>query len=226
MSNPPSYTPRVIAMADPKGGSGKTTSTAFLAHTFSALPRNDSVARLRILIVDTDPQGSISHWRDDVPEWRIPVIGMASNTLHRTFWGAVDPARWDVIVIDTPPSKKSGGIVASVLQVATDVIVPLAPTMIELREMVQIFPMIDEAAGSRDADPLVSILLNRVIRGGQHEARSTRAVRDSLTSQNRYVMGSVIPRREDYAQAYGLPVPTDDDAYGSVARELIAGWSL
>lgn len=48
-------TPRVLAVASGKGGTGKTTTALSLAHAYAA-------AGARVLVVDADPQGSASAW--------------------------------------------------------------------------------------------------------------------------------------------------------------------
>src|SRR3954447_7211782 len=48
--------PRLIALASPKGGSGKTTATILLAGEFAN-------AGLKTLIIDADPQASASIWK-------------------------------------------------------------------------------------------------------------------------------------------------------------------
>src|SRR3712207_1736967 len=48
--------PRLIALASPKGGSGKTTAAILLAGEFAN-------AGLKTLIIDADPQASASIWK-------------------------------------------------------------------------------------------------------------------------------------------------------------------
>jgi chromosome partitioning protein len=202
---------RVLTMLNLKGGSAKTTSAAFLAHALLARGR-------RVVLVDADPQGSAMRWQG-LAEWPVPVLGLASTTLHRQLWGVVDRDRFDVVVIDTPPLEERDGIVASALRVATDIIVPMAPTMMELDRISPVWKAVDDAAGYRDDDPTVSVLLNRVV----PNASSTDAVRAALTSQGRQVLTAQVPRRELYAQAFGAPVPADE-AYRAAADELLARW--
>lgn len=202
---------RVIATANLKGGSGKTTTCAFLAH---ALARQG----LRTIVVDADPQGSAMRWQG-LAGWDVPVLGMATTTLHRQIWGVIDRARYDLVVIDTPPLEERDGIVASALRIATDVLVPMAPTMMELDRIGPVWKAVESAAGYRDADPATAILLNRVVAN----ASSTAAIRDVLTSQGRHVLTAVIPRREQYAQAFGATIGPDGP-FAAVATELAAGW--
>ena len=116
---------RVLTAANLKGGTTKTTSTAFLAHALAERGR-------RVVVIDADPQGSALRWQG-LAGWPVPVMGMASTTLHRQLFGVVDTARFDLVVIDTPPLEERDGIVASALRIATDIMVPMGPTMMAAR---------------------------------------------------------------------------------------------
>lgn len=202
---------RTLALVNLKGGSSKTTSSAFLAHALAERGR-------RVVMVDADPQGSALRWQG-LAEWPIPVIGLPSTTLHRQLWGVVDREKYDTVVIDTPPMEERDGIVASVLRVATDIVIPLAPTMMELDRIGPVWRALDDSAGHRDDDAGVSVLLTRTVAN----AGSTDTVRGVLVDQGRRVFSRAVPRREVYAQAFGAPVPVDE-AYGAVADELISDW--
>src|SRR5690606_29580700 len=199
---------RVITTANRKGGTAKTTSSVFLAE---ALQRRGN----RVRLVDADPQGSALNWEGV----SVPVLGLATTTLHRQLWGVIDRDTVDIIIIDTPPLEEQHGIVASALRVATDVIVPMAPTMMELNRVGPVWTAIEDAAGSRDDDPNAVVLLNRTVAN----AASTEAIRETLTDSGRTVLPATIPRLELYAQAWGDPVPADKH-YDAAAADLIAIW--
>jgi chromosome partitioning protein len=199
---------RVITTANLKGGTAKTTSSVFLAEGFQR-------KGYRVRLVDADPQGSSMGWEGV----SVPTLALDKPTLHRHIWGVIDRDSVDVIVIDTPPLEEAQGIVASALRVATDVIVPMAPTMMELDRIGPVWAAIEDAAAHRDDDPNVMVLLNRTVAN----AASTEVIRGLLTNQGRTVLDAMIPRRELYAQAFGEPVPVED-RYSAVVDELITRW--
>ncbi|MGQ0480958.1 MAG: AAA family ATPase [Pseudonocardia sp.] len=203
---------RVLTIANLKGGSAKTTSAAFLSHALLERGR-------RVVLVDADPQGSALRWHG-LADWPVPVIGMASTALHRQLWGVVDPERWDTVVIDTPPLEERDGIVAASLRVATDVLVPIAPTMMELDRVGPVFKAMEDAAGHRDEDPAIAVLLTRTVA----HATSTETVREILEGQGRRVLYGTVPRLERYAQAFGASIPAQDVPYGTAAAELLGSW--
>jgi chromosome partitioning protein len=205
-------TPRVIAVANLKGGTGKTTSTAYLAHAFRQLGRS-------VLIVDADPQESITDWAE-ISEWTIPTIGLPSKLIHRRLLG-IAGGKYDVILIDTPPfypAEKPApdyvpppGIVDSALRVADLVVVPLAPTLMEFRRVQPTLKAIARAGG-RD----VRFLLNRVnVRAG-----SADGIRAALVDAGSLVLQAEIKRLEPLAQALGGPIRATLYGYLSAAIEL------
>jgi chromosome partitioning protein len=204
---------RVLTIANLKGGSAKTTSAAFLSHALHERGR-------KVMLVDADPQGSALRWHG-LADWPVPAFGLASTALHRQLWGVVDRSRWDTVVIDTPPLEERDGIVAASLRVATDILVPIAPTMMELDRVGPVFKALEDAGGYRDEPPNVAVLLTRTVA----HATSTETVREILEGQGRRVLFSTVPRLERYAQAFGAAIPKKDVPYGSAAEELLGSWS-
>lgn len=204
--------PLIIAVANLKGGTGKTTSTAYLAHAFVQLRRS-------VLIVDADPQESIKEWAE-ISEWTIPTVGMPTKQIHRRLKGVVGSA-YDVVLIDTPPfypMEKDPdapwvpmGIVDSALRAADLVVVPLAPTLMELRRVAPTLKAIAHV-GVQD----VRFLLNRTV----SRAGSTGGIRDALAAGGANVMQTEIKRLESVAQAFGAPLGTNLNGYLSAAIEL------
>jgi chromosome partitioning protein len=203
---------RVLAFVNLKGGSAKTTSAAFVAHALAALG-------LRVCVVDADPQGSTLEWHG-LAGWNLPVLALPSNMLHRQLFGVIPPDKFDVVVIDSPPLEEREGIVAAILRVATDVLVPMAPTPIEHGRLAAVWRAVDAAAPFHDVERLVAVLLNRTVA----RAASTKVYRELIEDEGHRVMKQTVPRLELYAQAFGEPVPEDDPAFGAVAAELQAAW--
>lgn len=196
----------VVAVVNLKGGSGKSTSTAFLAHAFAAAGR-------RALVVDADPQGSLMDW-SDLAEWSIPTVGLPVKNLHTRLPGIVPPGT-DVVVIDTPPLEDHAGIVRAALRVADKVVVTMAPTMMEYGRLARVWEEIEEMEPLRSAPSVSTVLLNRTVAN----ARSTETFRQLITDDGHHVLTTQIPRLELFAQAFSSPV-TDFGAYADVAAEL------
>jgi len=197
---------RIITVTNFKGGSGKTTTSAYLAHAFAA--RGQSV-----LVVDADPQGSALRWSEQ-GEWTIPTIALPVKNIHNRLAGIV-PASTDVVVIDTPPLEEQAGIVASALRAADVAIVTMAPTMGEYERLPEVWAAIENVEPLR-ATPLVSaVLMNRTVTN----ANSTPMYRELMTEEGHAVLLTTIPRREPIAQAFGGPI-TELGKYADAAVEI------
>jgi chromosome partitioning protein len=114
----------VLVMASQKGGSGKTTLSGHLAveaHQAGIGP---------VALIDTDPQGSLSHWWNartaSTPHFARVALDDLGESLFR-----LKKAGMRMAVIDTPPA-----ITASISQVVAHadlVVVPTRPSPHDLR---------------------------------------------------------------------------------------------
>ncbi len=201
----------ILTVANLKGGSSKTTSAAFLAHALAERGR-------RVLVVDADPQGSISRWAE-MAGWTIPVRGMATARLHTDVGVSVEAGQYDVIVIDTPPTDKQLGIVESAVRAATHVLMPIAPTTHEYERTAAVRELVEDAGSlSRHARPPAAFaLLTRTVAG----ASSTGVFRQLLTEDGWHVLRGRIGRLERFAQSFGAPIEgASATGYGDALDEL------
>jgi chromosome partitioning protein len=119
----------VVAVAQRKGGAGKSTLAATLATTFAASGQ-------RVALLDTDPQKSLLRWWqeraaagpraraisfEDPSGWRLTA---AVERLARSH---------DTVVLDTPPHAETDSRVA--IRAAGLVLVPLQPSPADLWAM-------------------------------------------------------------------------------------------
>ena len=207
-----------LALANLKPGTGKTTSAIWLAHVFAQ-------AGNRVLLVDADPSGSALEWSDlaaldprIAPQQAFPyrIVALPSRELHRRL---PDIARDDdVVIIDTPQIEDHGAIARSALRYADEIVIPCAPNPIEINRTTPVRDEIAEIASVRLQPARSAILLNRCIA----RAHSTVDAREALEHLGYDVLGTAVPRREVYAQSFGMPIKnTGSDIWRQVARELI-----
>jgi chromosome partitioning protein len=208
-----------LALANLKPGTGKTTSAVWLAHVFAQAGNS-------VLLVDADPSGSALEWSDlaamdphlAAPDAAFPfrIVALPSRELHRR---VPEIARDDdVVIIDTPQLEDHAGIARSALRYADEILVPCAPSPIEINRTTPVRDEIAEIAAIRDKPARSAVLLNRCIA----RAHSTVDARESLEHLGYDVLDSEVPRREVYAQSFGLPIKHNGcEIWRQVARELI-----
>jgi chromosome partitioning protein len=118
---------KIIAVANQKGGSGKTTVSMQLAGTIARRGN-------KVLVVDADPQGTATRWAasaEDERPFPASVIGLsaASAKVHREVKKFIDD--YNYIIIDCPPAADSP-VPQSALLIADLVLVPLIPSPLDM----------------------------------------------------------------------------------------------
>ena len=139
-----------LALVNLKPGTGKTTSAVWLAHVFAQ-------AGNRVLLVDADPSGSALEWSDLAamdpgvdPQASFPfrIVALPSRELHRRVPEIAQDD--DVVIIDTPQIEDHAGIARSALRYADEVLIPCAPSPIEINRTTPVRDEILEMASVRE----------------------------------------------------------------------------
>jgi chromosome partitioning protein len=107
----------IISFLNPKGGSGKTTLSTNVARAFHE-------RGCKVLLVDSDPQGSASDWhaaRDDNP---IPLIAYGKPENLKALPGVAAP--YDYALVDG--AAKLEAMIAAVVKVSDAVLIPVQPS--------------------------------------------------------------------------------------------------
>lgn len=113
-----------ITIANLKGGSGKSSTSVNLAAAIAQLDQS-------VVLVDADPQGSVSDWaavRDADKKMPFNVVAAARKTLHRD----VDDLQGDRqhLIIDTP--AKTAAITVSAMSAADLILIPVSASSYDL----------------------------------------------------------------------------------------------
>jgi chromosome partitioning protein len=139
----------VIAVANQKGGCGKTTISMNIA---GALAREGNY---KVLLIDADPQASAMQWRRNSEESALPfdMQPFPHPLLHKEI--SKLGINYEIVFIDCPPggggnSTPSGDvsreICLSALRAADVVLVPIRPTPVDYHASHTLLPMIRDVA--------------------------------------------------------------------------------
>jgi chromosome partitioning protein len=197
-----------VAVANLKGGTGKTVSAFFLAAALGDYGRT--------LLVDCDPQGSALSWAEGAEEGSgeltFSVMGLPVKDVHRKLKGFEQD--FAHIVLDTPPGEIA--ITRSALLAADTVLLPVPPTAIDLDRVIPTLELIAEVEPITDLS--FRVLLTRVRRISR-EGRDARAVMEKMGLP---VMRTEVPQLSFYSEAFGESVDDQLGEYADAATELLA----
>jgi len=195
----------VIAIAQQKGGAGKSTVAANLAAALAA-------ARHKIALLDTDPQASLSRWAElrAGREGAAPISFEAPSGWRVT--SAIDRLKrsHDVVIMDTAPHADTDSKVA--IRAANLVIIPMQPAGPDLWASEATLKL--AAAEKKPA----RILLNRVPAQG----RLKDVIMAELAARKLELLGPGLGNRTAYATAFMLGLGVGENAARSAAAEEIA----
>ena len=201
----------VIAVANQKGGVGKTTVAMNMAA--GLIRRHGSC-----IVIDSDPQGSATLWTElsgDPSRFPVEVV-LAEDKLDKQV--ARLQTEFDYIVIDCPPEIKSGSIM-SVMSISQILLVPLLPSPVDLWASTRIEELVKRAQ-KKNPKILAYILLNQI----EPRSAMSRGMDEALQEIDIPVLRNRLGRRASYRTSALEGCSVYDLGYrGRVASEEIDG---
>lgn len=157
--------PQIIAVLNQKGGSGKTTIATNLAH---ALKLADS----KVLLVDSDPQGSARDWNEANGGQLLPVVGLDRETLP-TDLKAIS-AGYDFVVIDGAPQVAK--LAAAAVKVADIILIPVQPSPYDIWAAADLVEVIKVRQEITEGKPIAVFVISRAIKNTKLSAEVVEAL--------------------------------------------------
>jgi len=141
---------RTILVANPKGGSGKTTLATHVAGWLAG-------KRQRVALVDRDPQRSSTEWLARRPALFPPIIGLPPGAKKREL-SDYDP---QFAVVDTPAGLR-GDDLDDAVRAADVLLVPVSPSAFDMAAARRFFAAIDDIKPVRRGAIAVGLVAMRV----------------------------------------------------------------
>ena len=200
----------VIVFASRKGGSGKSTLAAHLAAHAHRTSKP-------CLLIDADPQGSLSLWQRLRGTGEPPI-----KTADRSVGGLIAAAKrdgYEWVFIDTPPNMSA--VVEDAIRNATLVVIPARPGVFDVAAVEETI------ATCRSARRPYAVVVNGApAKRDETESPLVTIAREGLAKLRAPVWGGQITNRANYVLALGKGEGAREfDAESIAAGEMTRLWS-
>ena len=200
----------VITLASRKGGSGKSTLTAHLAAFAHKLGK-------RALILDADPQGSLSLWHSLRADGQ-PRLENAARGIDRLIAHAmIDGVEW--VFIDTAPTMWV--VVQEAIRAATLVVIPARPGFFDLAAVTETVKI------ARERNKPYAVVINAApVKRDERESPVVAMARTHLEKLSIPVWSGQISQRAGYALSLAAGASAGEiDPQSAAAMEVARLWS-
>ena len=197
----------IIAILNPKGGSGKTTITTNLSRALHERGR-------KVLVVDSDPQGSARDWHAAQENNPLPLVALdrANNVKSLT-----DVAKaYDFVVIDG--AAKLEDMIAATIKIADIVLIPVTPSPYDLWAATDLVEFVKARREITDGKPKASFIISRAIAG----TKLGDEISGALAEHELHVFDTHIVQRQVYPQTASEGGTVFDARNADALREINA----
>lgn len=144
---------KIISLLNQKGGCGKTTIAVNLAHSLQT-------EGYKVLLVDSDPQGSSRDWNALNEGNIIPVVGLDRDSLAVDIKAVQDG--YDIVLIDGAPSIEK--MLVAAVKVSDLILIPVQPSPWDIWATSDLVDLVKARQEVTDGKPLACFLVSRAIK--------------------------------------------------------------
>lgn len=197
----------IIAILNQKGGSGKTTISVNIARALQMTGE-------KVLLVDSDPQGSARDWHAAGDGSLLTVIGLDRPTLNKDIAAIKNGYTW--VLIDGAPQLAEMAIAA--IKCADVVLIPIQPSPYDIWAAAELIEVIKARQQITDNQkPKAAFVISRQI----SNTRLGKEVRDALVEYELPVFKAGTYQRIVYAKTAATGSTVLDAELSSEASEEI-----
>lgn len=201
---------KIIAILNQKGGSGKTTVATNLARALQLSDENS-----RVLLVDSDPQGSARDWNAASDGGLLPVVGLDRPTLAKDIYAIKDNQDW--LVIDGAPQIAELAVAG--IKCADVVLIPVQPSPYDIWACEDLVDIIKVRQEVTNGQPKAAFVISRAIKNTQ----LGKEIAEALAGYGLPVFKNHTTQRVIYAKSAAIGSSVlDAEPEGEAAKEIMA----
>lgn len=197
----------IISFLNPKGGSGKTTISTNVARAFHD-------RGYKILLVDSDPQGSARDWHAANDKNPVPLVALDRANNLKTLL-AVGQGYHHVFI---DGAAKLQDMIAAAIRISDVVIIPVQPSPYDVWAASDLVDLIKARQEIADGQPRSAFVITRAI---QH-TRLGREISEALEAHSFPVFSNCTVQRQIYPQTASNGLTVFDSANSAAIQEITA----
>jgi chromosome partitioning protein len=197
---------KIISFLNQKGGVGKTTLCTNVAKALQ-------IANHKVLLIDSDPQGSARDWRASNENSSITVVGLDRPTLDKDINAIINNYDW--VLVDGAPQLINMSIAA--IKCAHVVLIPVQPSPYDIWASEDLVDVIKERQKITGGNPKVAFIISRQITN----TVLGKEIRDALSGYDLPVFRYGTFQRVIYAKSAAIgSTVIDTEPNGEAAKEI------
>lgn len=147
---------KIVAVLNQKGGAGKTTLATNLSRALQ-------LGGDKVLLVDSDPQGSARDWNAAGNGELLPVVGLDRSTLAKDIQAIQNNQDW--LIIDGAPQIAELAVAA--IKCADVILIPVQPSPYDVWACEDLVDIIKTRQEVTNGKPKAAFVISRVIKNTQ-----------------------------------------------------------